>query len=168
MVIGVDPGKSGGVAVIENGVAQLFNMPTRRVGSGKKARTCYDEEAIFLLFNKLLYERFVVSIFIEDIPLHTGVNRSAAFMMPLFGNFKLIQGFVRGLGFAPQCITPQRWQELVGVQRDPELKQRRNGQTIWKNQLKDRAMTLFPAASVTLSTCDALLIAHAGQRILQP
>ena len=73
-------------------------------------------------------------------------------------------GFLHGClvaaGIPYQEIRPVAWQRAVGLV--PRKKGESKSQ--WKGRIKQHAQRLFPRLTVTLSICDALLIAEACRR----
>lgn len=67
------------------------------------------------------------------------------------------------LGMTTEKVTPQKWQKIYQLGSSKGV-----GKAAWKNKLKAKAQQLFPQAgkSLTLNTCDALLIAEYGRRTL--
>ena len=70
-------------------------------------------------------------------------------------------GFLRGLITALEVKfidpSPQRWQRDLGI---PSSKGKTKTQH--KNELKQKAQQLWPHLHITLTTCDALLLAYWG------
>ena len=139
--IGVDPGASGGIAVVwRSGQAEAWAMPDSGHG--------------------------VLSL-IEDIldtyDLHMGVVEQVG-PMPGQGvtsmfNFGRAYERVR-MGLSAhkipfESVVPRKWQAALGIVKrgSDETK------TQFKNRLKQRAQELYPNLKVTLKTADALLIA---------
>jgi hypothetical protein len=81
----------------------------------------------------------------------------------LYGGYRLLKGMLVAAGIPHEECPPQRWQKAMNIppreKGEPEQK--------WKNRLKARAQALFPGVTLTLATCDALLIAEAARRSKQ-
>jgi hypothetical protein len=149
VIVGVDPSWGhGGVAVLRNtGHVELFKMPP-------------DKDRVTTFFRELLEYNVAPLVVLEEIPLFTGQARSAARMMPLYGNANFVEGYCRGMGYEVQTLRPQAWQKAAGVARPKGM-----AQPAWKNHLKEHARSLFPDLHITGATADALLIAAAAQKI---
>lgn len=151
-VVGIDPGVSGGIAVLyDDGRVETFNMPD-------------GAEAITKLLWKFQELPAQFAIFIEQIPKYCGAARFAeraimgSSLAVLYGNYQFCCGVLHGMGIPPRLLAPLRWQNLAACRN----RERLDGPT-WKRKLKARAQELFPDVRVTLSTADALLIAYAGR-----
>lgn len=153
--LGIDPGASGGLAYWYRGVAHTFPM--------------------------LDTERDIWDWFV-DLPNidagcseHVTLPRSSS---DVFACIELVGGFIKGnpapgstmfnfgkgyglllmaltaSGIPFECIRPQVWQKGLGITtrgKDESVQDH-------KRKLRRKAQQLFPDSSVTLKTCDALLI----------
>lgn len=152
--IGIDPGASGGLAVIRKTegkyAATAIKMPdTPRdiwdwIRQGSSTNT-------FAVIEK-------VGGFVKGNP----VPGSAMF------NFGKGAGWLEmaliGAWIPYEEAMPQKWQKALGI----PPKKKDETKTAWKNRLKKKAQQLFPtleAGSITLATADALLIATYCQRL---
>lgn len=139
MIIGIDPGSSGGVAFIfENGEVEAFKMPDT-------------ERDILDLLSSTGDEKPVV--FLEKV--HTmkgqGIASSGKFMQ----GYGLLRGIVTALKYPLYDVTPQKWQKSLSCLSGGN-----------KNVTKQAAQQLFPQLKITHATADALLIAEYGRRFL--
>lgn len=110
--IGIDPGSSGAVVVLEddNPVAWL-NMPLIKVGTNTRVNGA--QLAYFLLpFKK-------APVFLELVHIMPKQGASSAFT---FGHSAgVVQGLVQGLGHPLTMVTPQKWKKaagLIGTEKD--------------------------------------------------
>jgi hypothetical protein len=140
--VGVDPGKSGGMAVSCDGLVLVRKMPET-------------EKDVLEYFRGLVnFGPAVVAVekvggFIQDTP----TPGSAMF------NFGWNYGSLRMAILAndwpiTESVAPQTWQKALSI----APKRRNETKTQWKNRLKARAQELFPTINVTLAVADALLI----------
>jgi hypothetical protein len=151
MDIGIDPGMSGGIAIIRPHV-ECYYMPE-------------DEDVLLATFQEIAQKagHEQVRVFIEDIPKWCGMGRfakqtiRASSLAVLYGNFKLCQGICMGLGFEVTLLTPQKWQKKVGCQNTERLEKYQ-----WKKKLRAHAQSLFPEENVVAEIADAMLIGLAG------
>jgi len=138
MWIGVDPGASGGIARLANGVEPYaWKMP----------ETERDISELFRPFSE--YKRiFCVIESVHSMPKQ-GVTSSFSFGR----NY----GFLRGMLIAYQIpfeeVTPIKWQKALACQSHGD-----------KNITKSRAQQLFPELKITHATADSLLIAEYCRR----
>ena len=138
MIIGVDPGASGGVAIVGED-CEAWNCPPtvadkvtllRQIGTGAKA-------------------------IIEAVHSFPGQGVASTFK---FGKgFGEWLGILAALNIPYQEISPQRWIKYFGTM--PKDKTKR------KNHLKHLAQQRFPEVKVTLKTADAILLAVYGQEV---
>lgn len=138
LIIGIDPGKSGGIAFCRGEAYWTYKIPET--------------------------ESDLVDIFRDEAE---GISAIAylekVHAMPRQGvtsTFKFGQnyGFLRGLLIALKIpfleVTPQRWQKEMGCMSKGD-----------KNVTKGRAQQLFPSMKHTHATADALLICEYAKRI---
>lgn len=141
-LIGIDPGKSGGIAVYSltrNKLIEVVNMP----------ETTKD------LFDYLKNFQKNSVCFLEKVGGLPGMGGSAMFN---FGkNFGSIETCLIALNIKTYEVTPQSWQKTfqVGTKGKKSTSE-------WKNKLKFKAQQLYPNVKVTLATSDALLIMEYG------
>jgi len=170
IVIGIDPGKSGALASIDGEDATAIPMPDTCSGIRDAIlRLKGDGPAI---------------VFMEKVNSQPGEGVSSA---ATFGvNRGRLEMAVCCLGLRLEMVTPMRWQKdltvptLDPVGKRPEkqpdetpeafkerkkawARQRGQNRTAKKNALKVIAAQRFPQLTVTLKTCDALLIADYGR-----
>lgn len=136
LIIGIDPGKSGGVAWCEQGQLEplVAKMPEtvheladllRSIGPGK----CYLEQ-------------------VNAMP-GQGVTSMFTFGRGL-GN---IEGVLAALAIPFEWVSPRRWQGALRCQTGGD-----------KNVSKRKALELFPKTKWTHATADAALICEYGRR----
>jgi len=141
IIIGIDPGKNGGIAVIDElGKAHADKMP----------ETLQD---LFEHFDSLnLSHTGDRRAYIEQVHSSPQMGVKSAFT---FGNgFGHLEMALTACGIPFERIRPQAWQKALGCMTKGD-----------KNVSKRRAQELFPTLKITHSTADALLIAEYGRRI---
>ena len=137
IIIGIDPGAKGGVAIFD----EQENIMTLH-----KCPDTVKEMAAIINTAKLKDE--YASCVIEKVHAFPTDARSSAFK---FGcNFGKWLGILGAYDIPTLEVTPQAW--MKRLQPLPKIKKER------KNELKKIAVNLFPENKVTLSTCDAALI----------
>ena len=150
IIIGIDPGLSGGAAVFPS---PLF----------------IENEAVAFSTMKAMEEFFVKYIraqrvsqfkaFIEEPPVFfPGAGGGLASQAKLHRNLGQYEGLLMGLGIPFETVSPKKWQKglpglakLKGVER--------------KRALHNLAAQRYPQLKPTLKTCDAILIAEYGKRM---
>lgn len=138
MILGIDPGKSGGFAVIT------------------------ETDAVVFAFDKMTPRDIVLTLkeyipnitvaYIEQVSAFPGQGVCSVFT---FGqNYGWWQGVLTALGIPIERVSPLKWQTY--------MKCRTGGN---KNVSKARAQEIFPEKKITHAIADALLIAEYGRRI---
>ena len=143
-IIGIDPGVSGGVAVLTLGgrIVQTANMPES------------DRDLLDLLQPYAMSAKAYLETIHAMPPTIRGKKVGGS-----VGNFKLGQSDGRlCLALTAVCIpydrvSPLKWQTAMQCRTEGD-----------KNVTRRRAQTLFPAHKITHAIADALLIAEWGRR----
>ena len=142
-VVGVDPGVSGGIALVDpSGAISLHAMPDSLPG-------------LYQLLTDIRYKD--AQLWIEEIPKFTGRNIPGSTVAVLFQNVGRIEGIALALGYSLHRVPPTTWQNPLGLGG----KRSCASSAEWKRKLKTKAEELYPNVDgITLKTADALLIAH--------
>jgi hypothetical protein len=156
--IGIDPGKNGGIAVIdENGVViDLLRMP----------ETPMDLLDVLLTYKKgdfLKEQKQNAVCYLEKVGGMPGQSGSAMFT---FGrSYGQIEMALLASGITTHEVTPQKWQKHFSLSGSSITKSSSTEKREHKNRLKAKAQQLFPTLGkkITLANCDALLIAQYGR-----
>lgn len=141
ITIGIDPGKNGGIAVIDElGKAYADKMP----------ETLQD---LFELFNsfRLCYDGNCRA-YLEQV--HSSPQQGVVSAFTFGNGFGHLEMALTACGIPFERIRPQAWQKALGCMTKGD-----------KNVSKRRAQELFPSLKITHSTADALLIAEYGRRL---
>lgn len=143
MYLGIDPGASGGLAIISSNPSG-WDMPST-------------ERDIWELIDHL--SDSCDKALIEWIhPAIQGIGKSP--MSKLYGNYMACRMALVAAEIPFDDVKPAAWQKELGMKRSKDEKQHK-----WKGRLKQKAQQLFPQCHVTLKTADALLIAEYCRRI---
>ena len=149
IVIGVDPGVSGAVAILDGiWLVAVHDMPVAIVGKSRKRRDVLEGQLA-----DLLRPHPDAVCWIEQVGAMPGQGVSSTF---LFGAcYGLCRGVAAGLGLRVELVTPQAWKRhhgLLGTDKDAA---------------RAVASRLFPGASLARvkdgGRADALLIAEYGR-----
>jgi crossover junction endodeoxyribonuclease RuvC len=140
MVIGLDPGASGGIAWIVDGVADCRKMPET-------------ERDIWELLSVLRLRGGTA--FIERV--HSMPKQGVASSFKFGQQYGTLRGMLIGSEIPFEEVTPQRWQKALGCLTKGD-----------KNVSKAKAQQLFPHLKITHAVADALLIAEYARRIRTP
>jgi crossover junction endodeoxyribonuclease RuvC len=151
--IGIDPGKTGGIAVLGTGITTT-TFPIPLVG---------DEIDLRRIYEKLHYYRlhsYEVDVYIEKVG---AMPKQGVTSMFSFGfTTGALHGIIASLGFPRFLVTPQAWKKeiLVGTDKD-------------KNAAIEFCRRAFPNVSLLATErskvchngmADALCIAEYGRR----
>lgn len=149
-IIGIDPGLSGGIAVLSDRMR------------AKKMPDTYPE--IFRLLSDIKdNSRDGLICILEDVGKGMPGQSSKATATFARHNGHLEMALF-ALGIPTEKVTPAKWMKFysnsVGKSSDYEGRD-------WKKRLKQEALMLYPDANVTLYTADAILIAHYGKQTIK-
>ena len=151
--IGIDPGKAGGMAVVDDGgmAVDVAAMPD----------TPYD---LYMLLKEYADGAAIkgasVVCCLEKVGGMPGQGGSSMFT---FGrSYGWLEMALLSLGITTSVVTPQKWQRYYQVGASSITRSSAAEKREHKNKLKQRAQQLFPylGKKITLKTCDALLIAE--------
>lgn len=172
VVIGVDPGGSGGLAAFyPDGGIKLYGFKT----------TDYTQAALESIVG---WNPEDCTVFFEKVGGYVGVGQPGSAMF----NFGNASGIVLGALLARlgkeriRFVTPQVWQKSVPQAAEARKRTKKeallNGDSMQqanaaakregKKALCAEAKRRFPNLPVTMQNCDALLIADYGKSILSP
>lgn len=147
MVIGIDPGLNGGIAVMDasHRVLEVCNMP---------------ETPMDILEFLRKFQQYAPIVYLEDVGKGMPGQSSKATATFARHNGHLEMALL-ALGIRTVKCTPQKWQKMYQLGKSSDY-----DKNAWKNRLKAKAQELFPdlGRKVTLKTADALLICLYGVR----
>lgn len=136
MIIGIDPGQSGGIAFVTDLVAVVYKMPDTERDLWEVLNSGLDAQKAFIEKVGPMPKQGVVSMF-------------------KFGkHYGMLRGMLIAMGVPFDDVTPQRWQKALGCMTKGD-----------KNVSKAKAQELFPGIKMTHAKADALLIAEYGRRL---
>lgn len=144
MILAIDPGKSGALAVYDGETMEVRKMPDSEVG-------------LWALFNEMAV--IPDRVYIERVQAMPGggERRMGATSAFTFGRgYGALRMAVIAAGLPLEDVRPQQWQRELGLGKlaGPDRKKR----------LRAIAAERFPAVKPTLQTCDAVLLAEWGWR----
>ena len=144
--IGIDPGKSGGIAWIADGKPCVEKMPDTlqdlwELIDGIKAEAS----------KPLGIGETKAKAYLEQVSAMPGQGVTSCFT---FGNgYGHLEMALTAAGIPFERVRPQKWQQVMGCMTKGD-----------KNVSKRRAQELYPQLKVTHAKADALLIATYGSR----
>lgn len=145
VVIAIDPGLSGGIAIESFGKTVCHAMPATQ---GDLL------EVIQSIKNAADNEGAEVVCVLEQVNGFAGKAQPGSAMFKFGEHFGFIKGVVQTLGIKLVLVRPQTWQKMFCL----GTASRCASKSEWKNKLKAEAQRRFPRLNVTLKTADALLL----------
>jgi hypothetical protein len=161
--MGVDPGASGGLVVIHEGAITSAAMPGTIqqlwqwfAPIGPNSRYWDDIEAVPDIHCAIEQ----VTGYVAGRDKQSGgdyENSAPGHRMFQFGkSYGRLEMALEAAGIKAIPVIPRTWQKALGIApRDKATED----QAAFKRRLKQTAIQLFPSVTVTLKTCDALLLA---------
>ena len=113
-VIGIDPGKKGGVCVL-NPVGDIYNMiptPTLKL----KNKNDYDVRAMAAIFHREIKRGYYPAVYLESV--HSMPKQGVVSMFEFGKGFGLWIGIVTALGLPLALVRPQDWKKEIMVGTD--------------------------------------------------
>jgi len=156
-IIAIDPGLSGGVALMRLGKVDCYPMPEtqgdllellREVKEAADAEGCEE------------YGPGELVCVLEGVSGFAGKAQPGSAMFRFGEHFGFIKGVVQALGIRLVLVRPQVWQKGFGLGTASACRTKSE----WKNKLKAEAQRRFPHLNVTLKTADALLMLEYAMR----
>ncbi len=150
-IIGIDPGLSGAIAVLENNkVLNVFEMPV--MSEGKKNKRQLNSALLVNLLKENVLNNEEVAVVVEQVNAMPGQGVTSMFN---FGQtFGAIKGICAALGFPIFFVRPSKWKkyfELINSSKDSS---------------RTKAIEMYPKLSNQLAKkkdvnkSDAILIAR--------
>lgn len=146
IIIGIDPGKAGGIAVMDAGVASVYKMPTK----------VSELAALVRRFENPI-------VFVERLSARPSdlVGGKMFGIKKMLANFEQIKAALE-VSNIPYVLThPQRWQNHLGFPKGVGEKAER------KKMFQSWAAAQYPYIKVTLWNADALCIMTFGMQAVQ-
>jgi len=150
-VIGIDPGKMGGIATVKNGWPYAVAMPPDLPEMDAYFKTIRENNDDLIAF----VEKVQIFDNDEDTP---GKKYGIQKLLDQYSQLKSCLTF-HNIPFVE--VPPQTWQAALQLTRRGQEKTER------KEAYKKFAGETFPAAKITLNTADALCIAYFGMQKLR-
>lgn len=145
-VIGIDPGKNGGIAVVDctGAIVDVVKMPETMQDLLDYLRDLASPDAV---------------CYMESVGFGMPGQSSSA-TAKFARHCGHLEMALLALGIPVVTVTPNKWEKSFQLGKSGEYTK-----TEWKNRLKGKAQQLFPSLGrrITLCTCDALLLARYGR-----
>ena len=130
-IIGIDPGASGAVAILEKSgkLVHVFDMPSVELMAGGKAKRRVNPE--MLAAELKLYADQGATAVVEQVGAMPGQGVSSMFA---FGeSFGLAKGVLAGLRISTSTVTPSKWKKAMGVNAGKDGSRAKAAQ-LWPSQ----------------------------------
>jgi crossover junction endodeoxyribonuclease RuvC len=150
VIIGIDPGMSGGIAVIdEDGKA---------IDVSKMPETKQDIYDYLKEYASTDINECTSVCYLEDVG-HGLPGQSSKATATFARHCGHLEMALLALRIPTHTVTPQKWMKSYQLGKSSQYEKRE-----WKNKLKEKAQQIFPKIKVTLCNADALLIAEYGRK----
>jgi len=157
-VIGIDPGKGGGIVTISAGkIYTIDKMP--------QGPSNLWDFFVALGFPSML-DLSKTWVFIENV--HAMPNDGKRSIWTFAKHIGQLEMLSELLSLSPAYVTPQRWQKWLSEQPYGAIKDKSWTKPQWKSTLSKRAKEIVPEKwkkHITLATADAYWIARYGWEI---
>ena len=143
--IGIDPGKSGGITMVDGNTFKSYKCPQRT-------------EDMSILFSLLIGETssYDVKVLMERVWARPNNAVRAAFAYGV--NYGQWLGIIACHEIPLQTCLPNEWISYYGCSKELEYQER-------KRWLKEKAKSLYPTLNVTLMTADSILITDYAKEV---
>ena len=149
-IIGIDPGLSGAIAILENNkVLSIFEIPV--MSEGKKNKRQLNSAQLVKLLKDNISENEEVSVVVEQVNAMPGQGVTSMFN---FGqSFGILKGICSAMQLPMYFVRPAKWKKYFNLINSEKVASR------------TRAIEIFPYFSTQLSKkkdsnkADAILIA---------
>lgn len=145
LILGIDPGKNGGMAVLDadtNEIIDITSMPSTLTDISDFVERHQDVSYAVL----------------ETV--HSMPGQGVASMFTFGQYYGYVQMAVVAHKIRCIDVLPAKWQQVLGLKA-----KKGESKAEHKNRLKGLAQKLFPKVKVTLKNADALLLAEYGRRV---
>jgi len=139
-IIGIDPGKGGGIASLCNGVMLAEPMPET-------------PQEIYEYLNSMLVPLAPIRAYLENV--HAMPSDGRASIWKFARNMGHVEMALIGNGIGYELVTPSTWMKAF-LGTVPKVRKDR------KRAIKEKAQCLYPNAKITLKTSDAVGIMRYG------
>lgn len=154
--IGIDPGVSGGIAILNDRgqVGSIYKRPPTLYGllvvlRNLHSESCHGEPC------KVMLERVGGFMGFTAENAAGKINPASAHTMFKFGQgYGHLEALITAADLDFELVSPAVWQRGVGI-----VKRKGEPQSRWKSRLAAHARMMHPTVKITLATADALLIA---------
>lgn len=142
--IGIDPGKDGAMVLVSS---------DRRV---VKSYCFKDKSEVDIIRQLRTWSVDFCRVYLEAV--HSMPGQGVASMFSFGRSYGFLRGIIQAFEIPMVDVSPRKWQGELSLGRTYDSKSQR------KNAHKAKAQQLYPGRKITLSDCDAYLLAEYGLR----
>ena len=146
-ILGVDPGKSGGISVCKRGLIVEFHKYPKTI-----------RDLYYILHEITNNWSGQIIAYLEQVHAFPTDARSSAFKFGV--NYGIWQGLLEGFQIECKFVAPQVWMKPLGLPKDK--KERKNKIKALAQNVIDKQNVPMDKKRVTLNTSDAILISMYG------
>lgn len=163
IIFGIDPGLTGGLAVIDSLSRQcsVHDLPTTPLEGNGLIRRRIQGRELGLLIRKMHPAGEAAIVFLEQVGAMGGKNNAIQIQASLAGTFLGIRCVLDVLQLTTRLVSPQKWKRTYGLTRIEGEKD-----SAYKARHVTLARELYPDAHLPLAKdhnkAEALLLAHYG------
>ena len=158
-IIGIDPGKGGGIACIDKGF-EVCDMPVFEEVVRKKKKKIFDKRGISETLKRMTKDTDEILVYIEQQRPWPGEGVISSFTAGR--GCGLLEGILTCLNIPYVFVTAQRWQKVFGIVKTRNTK---NASFAFCSALFPTATLKTERGRILDGRSDALLIAEYGKRL---
>jgi len=147
-ILGIDPGKSGGIAVCKRGLIVEFHKYPKTI-----------RDAYYILYEICNNWSGSQIAYLEQVHAFPTDARSSAFKFGV--NYGIWQGLLEGFQIECKLVAPQLWMKPLGLPKDKQNRKHRL-KTLAQNVIDKQNVPMENKKRVTLNTSDAIIISMYG------
>lgn len=113
--LGVDPGKTGALALVRGSNVEVYDLPTIKIKVGNKNTTKYDIPALKRILTNIKHDCRKGSIHVVIESLHAMPINGSIANFSLGTSFGMLETAMVFMGFSVEYVPPQRWKKDIGI-----------------------------------------------------
>lgn len=156
--IGIDPGVSGGIAIIDKNKISALPMPISETDLWDIIKI-YATPVVRHPSNNGYQAYAIMEKVAGMVHSSVGLPNLGSSMFSFGRSYGLCWMALIAAGIPFDLVHPRTWQKSYNISKD-----KGEAYNKWKGRLKGVAQRLFPRTKVTLATSDALLLAEYARR----
>lgn len=163
VIIGIDPGLSGGIAVITPEAYTVHDIPVLDIKKGKSVKHRYNAVEIARMFRSVMQgsaaKDWRIQVWLEDV--HAMPKQGVTSMFSMGRGLGIYEGIISALGLPLNYISPITWKKKVMCGQGKE----KDAAVYKAQQLFPQAVLSTPRGRLLDGRAESLLIAYYGKNI---